>query len=231
MNENKSFRVKELPVDDRPREKLLLRGAQNLSDAELVAILLRTGKKGKSVLEISRELINTDSNLAMLATKSIDSLQKISGIGKDKAATLAAAFELSRRILSQAKWFSNKKVTSPQDIADVFIPLLRDDNKERFIVVCLNSANKIIKYDTVSIGNLNSSVVHPREIFKVAIDCSSASIILIHNHPSGNPEPSNEDIRITKKIVESGKILDIPVFDHLIIAGDTFTSFVEKRLI
>jgi DNA repair protein RadC len=231
MKEDKKLTVKDLPLDDRPREKLLLRGSQNLSDAELVAILLRTGKKGKSVLEIARELINSDGNLAMLATKSVDSLQKISGIGKDKAATLAAAFEISRRILSQAKWFSNQNVTSPQEIADIFIPILRDDTKERFIVVCLNSSNKIIKHETISIGNLNSSVVHPREIFKVAIDCSSASIIMIHNHPSGNPEPSNEDIRITKKVVESGKILDIPVFDHLIIAGDTFTSFVEKRLI
>ncbi len=231
MKENKKYTVKELPIDDRPREKLLLRGAQNLSDAELVAILLRTGKKGKSVLEISRELISNEGNLAKLATRTVDSLQKVSGIGKDKAATLEAAFELSRRILSQAKWFSNQKVTSPQEIAEIFIPMLRDDTKEKFIVVCLNSSNKIIKHETISIGNLNSSVVHPREIFKVAIDCSSASIILIHNHPSGNPEPSNEDIRITKKVVESGKILDIPVFDHLIIAGDTFTSFVEKRLI
>jgi DNA repair protein RadC len=231
MNENKKLTVKELPLDDRPREKLLLRGPQSLSDAELVAILLRTGKKGKSVLEIARELINSEGNLAMLATKTIDSLQLISGIGKDKAATLAAAFELSRRILSQPKWLSNKKITSPQGIAEIFIPILRDDNKERFIVVCLNSANKIIKHETISIGNLNSSVVHPREVFKVAIDNSSASIILIHNHPSGNPEPSNEDIRITKKIVETGKIMEIPVFDHLIIAGETYTSFVEKRLI
>lgn len=230
MNEDRKYTVKELPLDDRPREKLLMRGSQSLSDAELVAILLRTGKKGKSVIEIARELINSEGNLAMLATKTVDSLQKISGIGKDKAATLAAAFELSRRILSQPKWFVNKKITSPQDIAEIFIPILRDDNKEKFIVVCLNSANKIIKHETISIGNLNSSVVHPREVFKVAIDNSSASIILIHNHPSGNPEPSNEDIRITKKIVETGKIMEIPVFDHLIIAGETYTSFVEKRL-
>lgn len=230
MKEEKKLTVKELPQDDRPREKLLLRGAQSLSDAELVAILLRTGRKGKSVVEIARELINSEKNLAMLATKSVKSLTKIKGIGNDKAATLGAAFELSRRILSQSKWQSDKKITSPQDIAEIFIPLLRDDNKEKFIVVCLNSANKIIKYEIISVGNLNSSVVHPREIFKVAIDNSSASIILIHNHPSGNPEPSNEDITITKKIVETGKIMEIPVFDHLIIAGETYTSFVEKRL-
>jgi DNA repair protein RadC len=231
MDEVKKFTVKDLPPDDRPREKLLLRGAQNLSDAELIAILLRTGKKGKSVLEIAREMISSEGNLAMLATKTVGSLQQISGIGKDKAATLAAAFELSRRILSQPKWFSGKRITSPQDVAEMFIPIMRDDSKEKFMVVCLNSANKVIKHETISVGNLNSSVVHPREIFKVAIDNSSASIILIHNHPSGNPEPSNEDISMTKKIVETGKIMDIPVFDHIIIAGETYTSFVEKRLI
>jgi DNA repair protein RadC len=126
--------------------------------------------------------------------------------------------------------FSNKKITSPEDIANTFIPILLHELKEKFIVVCLNSANRVIKHETISIGNLNSSVVHPREIFKVAIDCSSASIILIHNHPSGNPEPSHEDISITKKIVEVGKVMDIPVFDHIIIAGKTFTSFVEKKI-
>jgi len=208
-----------------------LRGPQNLTDAELLAILLRTGTKGKSVLSIAQEIINKEVNLSVLASKSLDSLTKIPGIGKDKAATLLAAFELSRRIQSQSKLFSNKKISSPKEIAEIFIPLLRDELKEKFIVVCLNSANRIIKQETISIGNLNSSVVHPREIFKVAIDSSAANIILIHNHPSGNPDPSNEDISITKKIAESGKILDIPVFDHIIIAGNTYTSFVEKRLL
>ena len=231
MNTDKKLGVKDLPLDDRPREKLLLRGAQNLSDAELVAILLRTGKKGKSVISIAQEILIKEGNLSSLASKSIESLVKNEGIGNDKAATLLAAFEISRRIQSQSKWFSNKKITSPQDIADIFVPLLRDEVKERFIVVCLNSANKIIKYEIISIGNLNSSIVHPREVYKVAIDSLAASIILIHNHPSGNAEPSNEDISITRKIVEAGKIIDIPVFDHLIIAGNNYVSFVEKRLI
>jgi DNA repair protein RadC len=223
--------VKDLPSDDRPREKLVLRGSQSLSDAELIAILLRTGKKGKSVIEIAQELINENTNLAVLASKSFQSMLRTSGIGRDKAATLMAAFELARRVGSQSKWFSEKKITSPQDVADIFIPMLKDELKERFIVVCLNSSNKIIKQEVISIGNLNSSVVHPREIFKAAVDNLSASIILIHNHPSGNPEPSNEDIAITRKIVEAGKILDIPVFDHIIIAGNSYTSFVERRLI
>lgn len=224
-------KVKDLPIDDRPREKLLLRGSQNLTDAELLAILLRTGTKGKSVILMAQEIINKENNLAQLAAKSSADLIKTSGVGKDKAATLLAAFEISRRILSQTKWYAQKKITSPADVAEIFIPLLRDELKEQFIVVCLSSANKIIRFEKISIGNLNSSVVHPREIFKVAIENNSASIILIHNHPSENPEPSNEDISITKKLVESGKIMDIPIFDHIIIAGNSYTSFVERRLI
>lgn len=224
------MKVKELPFDDRPREKLILRGAQNLSNAELIAILLRTGIKGKSVIEVSQSLLQ-ENNLAVLATKSVESFTKSIGIGKDKAATLAAAFELGRRIKSSEKWYSKKKICSPEDIAEIFIPLLRDEIKEKFLVVCLNSSNQVIKYETISVGNLNSSIVHPREIFKVAIDNNSANIFLIHNHPSGNVEPSKEDIAITKRLVEAGNIFDIKILDHLIIAGDLFTSFIQKRII
>ena len=225
------MKVKELPLDDRPREKLILRGAQSLTDSELIAILLRTGRKGKAVVEIARDLINENTNLAVLASSSVEKLKRNKGIGNDKAATLAAAFEISRRISSQSKFFSDKKITVPEDVAEIFIPLLRDDLKEKFFVVCLNSANKIIKYEMISVGNLNSSIVHAREVFKVAIENNSANIILLHNHPSGNTEPSNEDISITKKIVEAGKIMDIQVFDHIIIAGNSFFSFVVKRII
>jgi DNA repair protein RadC len=176
-------------------------------------------------------MINKNRNLAVLAAKTLSDLTKIDGIGKDKATTLLAAFELSRRIQSQSKWLNEKKITAPAEVAEIFIPVLRDELKEKFIVVCLSTSNKIITHEVISIGSLNSSVVHPREVFKTAIDNNSASIILIHNHPSGNTEPSNEDIAITKKLVETGKILDIPVFDHIIIAGNSFTSFVERRLI
>lgn len=225
------MKVKELPLDDRPREKLLLRGAQSLSDAELLAILLRTGTKGTSVIELAQNLLKRNDNLAVLSTKTIENLKRDSGIGNDKAATLAAAFELGKRIDVSQKWMSKLKITSPADVADIFIPLLRDELKENFIVICLNSSNKIIKYEIVSVGSLNASIVHPREVFKTAIDNNSANIILIHNHPSGNPEPSSEDIQITKKLVEAGKILDIQVFDHIIVAGKNYTSFVEKKLI
>lgn len=192
---------------------------------------MRTGKKGQNVIQLAQDIIKKYRDINILSSQSVDSLIKISGIGKDKAATIAAAFELSRRVDSQKKWFSNKKITSPSDIAEIFIPLLRDQLKEQFVIVCLSSSNKIIKYETISIGSLNASIVHPREVFKVAIDCNSANIILLHNHPSGNVEPSNEDITLTKKLVEAGKLLDIQVYDHLIIAGNKYTSLVEKRLI
>ncbi|MBZ0182279.1 MAG: DNA repair protein RadC [Melioribacteraceae bacterium] len=225
------MKIKDLPLDDRPREKLILRGPQSLSDSELIAIILRTGTKGKSVVQISQEIIKKSGNLASLAVKTVSAFTKDEGIGKDKAATLAAVFEIAKRVNAQIKWFSDVKITSPEDVAKIFIPLLKDEIKEHFFVLCLNSANKIIKYENISIGNLNSSVVHPREVFKVAIDNNSANIIVLHNHPSGNPEPSNEDISITKKLVESGKILGIEIFDHIIIAGNQYLSFVEKRLI
>lgn len=229
--EKKSLTVKELPIDDRPREKLLLRGAQNLSESELLAILLRTGTKGVPVTRLALDLLEENGGLSTIAVKTVESLIKTKGIGKDKAATLSAAFELGKRIDFQKKWVADKKITSPSDIAEIFYPILRDEMQEQFIVVCLNSSNKIIKYKVISTGTLNSSVVHAREIFKVAIDNNSASIILLHNHPSGNPEPSNEDITVTKRLVEVGKIMDIPVFDHIIIAGNKYTSLVDKRII
>lgn len=225
------MKVKELPIDDRPREKLILRGVQSLSDAELIAILLRTGTKGKSVISVAQEIINKYGDISSLAIQTHDALKNIHGIGKDKAATLIAAFEISRRIDSDKKWKFNKKINSPNDIAQIFIPLLRDEVKEKFFVVCLSSSNKIIKYELISVGTLNSSVVHPREVFKVAIENNSANIILLHNHPSGNLEPSNEDISLTKRFIEAGKFLEIQVFDHIIIAGGSYLSLVEKRII
>ena len=225
------MKVKELPIDDRPREKLMLRGVQSLTDAELIAILLRTGTKGKSVIQLAQELIQKSNGLNNLATQTSESIQKHLGIGKDKAATLLAAFEIGRRADSQKKLLSIRKITSPSDIAEIFIPMLRDKVKEEFYVVCLNTANKITKVELISVGNLNSSVVHPREVFKVAIENNSANIILLHNHPSGNCEPSNEDITLTNQMVDVGKIMNILVFDHIIIAGEKYTSLVEKRII
>ena len=223
--------VKDLPLDERPREKLLLRGAQHLSDAELLAILLRTGLKGKSVINMAMELLVEHGNLAMLATKSSASIRETSGIGKDKAATLLAAFEISRRVQQQSRNIFDKAITSPDEVAEYFIPRLRDEMKELFIVICLSSSNKIIRYEIISEGSLDAAIVHPREVFKVAIENHAKSIILMHNHPSGNLNPSQEDIAITRKLTEAGKILDIQIYDHLVIGGNNYLSFAEKRLI
>ena len=225
------MKVKDIPLDDRPREKLILRGSQSLTDAELLAILLRTGTKGVSVIEVAQRLVSEHTNLAQLALQSVESLQKNLGIGKDKAATLVAAFEISRRVESQSKWFSNKPIASPSDVANIFIPLLRDEVKEKFIVVSLNSANRIIRYNIISTGSLTESIVHPREVFKVAIENNSANIVLLHNHPSGNCDASFADIKITKKLVEAGKLLGIEVFDHIIVTEKKYYSFVENQKI
>lgn len=197
----------------------------------MLAIILRTGSKKKSVISLARDIINSTRNLAGLIDKNISFFKKFDGIGNDKASTISAVFEISRRIQMQSKWFSEKVIKSPEDIAEIFIPILRDEVKEKFIVVCLNSANKIINYEVITVGILNSSLIHPREIFKVAIENNSANIIIIHNHPSHNPEASNEDIKVTRLINEAAKIMDIRLFDHIIIGGDNFFSFSAEKLL
>lgn len=231
MGEERENKIKSLPMDDRPREKLAAKGPESLSDAELLAILLRTGKKGRNVIEVARDLIEEHGNLALLAGKSLSAITKVNGIGKDKGATLLAAFEISRRIALRAKNFSEYQISAPSEIGEIFVPILRDEEKEKFIVVCLNTANKIIRYSVVSVGNLDTSVVHPREVFKIAIENNAKSIILVHNHPSGSIEPSSADISITQKLVEVGKVMQIPVLDHIIIGGNEHSSMLMKKLL
>ena len=223
--------IRERSPEDMPREKLALRGPQSLTNEELLAILLRTGKKGKDVLELSHELITEFDSLKNLASQSVDSILRVSGIGPEKASTLVASFELNLRIRQELDSKKSLIVTSPKILAEYFIPYFRDKQKEQFLVVTLNSSNVMQRFNIISEGSLNSSIVHPREVFKTAIDNRAANIVLIHNHPSGNPEPSKEDMEITKTLVDSGRILGIKIFDHIIIAGNFYVSFVEKRMI
>ncbi len=220
-----------MPHDDRPREKLLLRGAENLSDSELLAILLRTGGKGISVVELAQNLIRENRNLAGIVNKSAKELSKIKGIGKDKAATLLAAFEIAKRVQIQSKWISERKLTTPSAIADLVIPLLKDEMREKFYVACLNKAQKLIALKKISEGILDASIVHSREVFKAALETSAASIILVHNHPSGLAEASDADIALTRKLKKAGEIFEIPVLDHIIVAGNNYFSFVEENLL
>lgn len=201
-----------------------------MSDAELLAILLRTGSKGKNVLEVASEIIQDSGSLSLLAAKDYNYLTKFQGVGEDKAVILGAALEVGRRISKEKKYISDSVFKSPDQIAKYFIEELRDEIVEKFIIILLNSHNKIIRYITVSQGSLNASIVHPREVFRKAIENSANSIILLHNHPSGNTEPSEQDIQLTKRLTGVGKIVGIEVIDHIIIAGNRYTSFVEKNI-
>lgn len=223
----KGITVKDWQPSEQPRERLMNLGAQALSDAELLAILLRTGRKGEDVLQVSRRLVNTFSDLTELSRRDYRELQKVAGIGPTKAVTLAAAFELGRRVKSAA-FTSRPTITSPADVAGFLGPRMRDLQKEQFHVLILNTANQVIRTEVVSEGNLNSSIVHPREVFRTAIVENAAAIIGVHNHPSGNPTPSREDINITRQLVEAGRIIGITFHDHVIIAGEGYVSLAEQ---
>src|SRR5579883_513954 len=221
--------IKDWTDGEKPRERLAKLGARALTDAELVAILLRTGTREENAVDIARRMLAEFGSITNLSSAEIESLKKYKGIGRAKAVTLAAAFELGKRI--EGKEFDKKEtIREPKDIAEKFIPRMRDLKKEEFWVVYLNTANQVIRDENISVGGLNVSVVEPREAFRGAIMHNAAAVILLHNHPSGNPEPSREDIALTKSFVEAGETLHIPVHDHLIIAGNTYTSLKQRRL-
>ncbi|WIW71400.1 MULTISPECIES: RadC family protein [Anaerosinus] len=228
----KELMVRDLPDMERPREKLLLKGAQSLSDAELLAILLRTGTKEDSVIRVAEKLLSVYKNesLGEFANLSVNDFSKIKGIGKVKAITVLAALELGKR-LAEAPSIERKKITSPQDVVNYFMPRFRYEKKEHFIVVLLDTKNHILATPVISVGCLNSSIVHPREVFREAIVHFAAAMILVHNHPSGDPTPSKEDIHVTHKLIEAGGLMDIKVIDHIIIGDNCYISLKEERVI
>lgn len=223
------MKIKALPLDDRPREKLIKNGPETLSDSELLAIILRTGNKRENVINISNKLFNK-YNLKSLSRVSMGTLKKELGIGDVKACQIVSCFELGRRL---AKFKEDKKhhIKNAKDIAKVFIPEMSSLKKEYFKGIYLDSRKKVIKEETIFIGSLNESVIHPREIFQVALNENAAALILLHNHPSGDPKPSVQDIEITKGLVKAGNILGIPVLDHIIIGNNKYVSLREKGLI
>jgi len=223
--------IKEMPSDERPREKLMTYGVNLLSNPELLAILIGSGTKDSSAVMLANKLLSLDhSGILFLADCIPEELTHVRGIGIAKACQLVSAIELGKRIAVKPK---DKKVNinSPKEVAALFMEEMRYLRKEFFQVLMLNTKNEIIMVDNVSIGNLNSAVVHPREVFSRAIKKSASSIILVHNHPSGNPQPSREDLDLTGRLMESGKILGIEVLDHIIIGDGIFISLKEKMLI
>ena len=221
--------IKEIPVDDRPREKMANKGATALTDAELVAILLRTGTAEKSALDIASELTADGGLYKRLASITrLNELMNIKGLGQAKAATVLAALEIGRRIAS-AKPVEKIHLSCPQDVAEFLMPRLRYAVKEQFIVILLNGKNKVVGTEVISEGSLSSSVVHPREVYASALLHHAAAIMVAHNHPSGDPKPSDEDKEITSLLAQSGKVLGIPLVDHIVIGDGTYYSFLENE--
>ncbi len=220
--------MKEMPQEDRPREKLLKYGSENLSTAELLALVLRTGSKQQTALDLANKLLTHYQGISCLANYSVEELQQIKGIGLAKSTQLKAVAELSKRLMIAGA--NLKKISSPQDVAELLIPKIGYGYQEKFLVVALDTKNQIIGVKEIFKGSLNTSIVHPREVFRYVIKKAAASIIIAHNHPSGDLSPSLEDINLTKKLVSVGKIVGIEVLDHLIIGKQRYSSLKEKNL-
>ena len=219
--------IKDIIKEERPRETLLKKGETYLSDSELLAILINNGTRDKSAITLAREIIETSDGIRNLSNITVEELSKIKGIGLAKACRIISALELGRRV-SVASEMQKFKISSPQDIGNVYMEELRYKKKEIFRVVLLNTKNVIIGSKDISEGSLNASIVHPREVFLEAINKSANKMILMHNHPSGDPTPSSEDINITKRLISAGQIVGIEILDHVIIGDGSFYSFKEN---
>jgi DNA repair protein RadC len=222
-----SLMIRDFPEDERPRERLISDGPESLANHELLAILLRTGTKDESVLQLANRLLNHFEGLRLLKDATIEEMTSIKGIGTAKAVQILAAIELGRRI-SRLQYDERYVIRSPEDGAKYVMEDMRFLSQEHFVCLYLNTKNQVIHRKTVFIGSLNASIVHPREVFKEAIKRSAASIICAHNHPSGDPTPSREDIEVTKRLVECGRMIGIELLDHLIIGDRKFVSLKEK---
>jgi DNA repair protein RadC len=214
------LRLKDQPASERPRERLVALGADALSHAELIAILLRTGLRGANAVEIGKQLLQKFGTLQDLASTSLADLQTIKGIGRDKAVTLVAAFALARKMAADLR-NESPVLDTPEAVAN----LLREDNRlrevETFQILMLNTRRRLIRLEQISQGTLDTLLVHPREVFKAAISAGAAAIVLVHNHPSGDPTPSEGDIKVTRDLIRAGQLLKIEVLDHVILGRAT----------
>lgn len=226
------IKIKELPIGERPYEKLEAIGAEHLSNAELLAVIIKTGTKAYTAVELAQHVLRLshDGRISSLNNLSIEQLKKIKGIGRVKAIQIKAALELSKRVATRDGVFHHS-VKSANDVVNLMMEELRYLKKEIFKALLLNTKNQIIKVTDISMGSLNSSIVHPREVFSEAIKYGANSIIFVHNHPSGDPTASAEDIQTTQRLENAGNILGIKVLDHIIIGDGRFFSFKEKGLV
>ena len=225
------YKLKEIPKIDRPRERLINFGAESLSNEELLSILLKTGTKDVSVKELASTILNKIGEINKLSEMNYHVLSSIPGVGSAKACTLLAVVELSKRITRKNASLNNVIIKSADIAFDYFRYIFKDQKQEYFYVIYLDNKKRVIENKLLFKGTLNQSIVHPREVFKSACILSASSIICVHNHPSGNVEPSREDINLTKRLSEIGILIGIKVVDHLIISYDNYFSFLENNLI
>lgn len=221
--------LRDVPSEERPRERMLQYGAQALSNAELLAILLRTGTRNESAVTLAHRLLKESGGLRNLVGLTTEQLVSVKGIGTAKALQIQAGFELGRR-LAQSRNGTAASIHSPQDAADLLMEEMRYEPKEHFVCLFLNTKNQVIAKETLSVGTLNASLVHPREVYRAAIQRNSASILCAHNHPSGDPTPSPEDLEMTRRLKEAGEIVGIELLDHVIIGDRQYVSLKERGL-
>jgi DNA repair protein RadC len=227
--DEQKFLIRDVPSEERPRERMLQYGAAALNHSELLAILLRTGTIAESAIHVAQRIIRESGGLRHLASMSVEELIRIKGIGAAKALQIKAGLELGKRV-AKSSFGERLIIRSPEDVSSFMMEELRYELKEKFVTIFLNTKNHIISHEVLSIGSLNSTVVHPREVFRAAIQKSSSAIICVHNHPSGDPTPSSDDIEMTRRLKEAGAIVGIDVLDHVIIGDQTFVSLKEQGL-
>ncbi|MBE0431009.1 MAG: DNA repair protein RadC [Dehalococcoidia bacterium] len=225
-----SFTVHDLPLSERPRERLVKLGSESLSAQEVLALILGRGTKGESVMVTGQKLLSRFGSLKGVANASLEELTEIKGIGLAKAAQIKAALELSRRLEADADDKPKPILKSPEDAVALVRSRLKGKKREHFLVACLDTRNRLIGCRAVSVGSLDTSVVHPREAFKEAVSCSAAAVIFVHNHPSGDPQPSKEDIELTRRLARAGEIMGIDVLDHIIVCDDSHLSLKASNL-
>jgi DNA repair protein RadC len=218
------------PESERPRERLYFNGPTALADAELLAIQLGSGRRGKDAVAVAREVLAAYGSLADIAGCEVVELARLPGVGRVKAARLAATFELTRRLRARTPG-ARTPLGSPAEVYAAFGPLMEDLKREVFRIALLDAQNGLVRDIVISEGTLSASLVHPREVFKPAILESAASVILLHNHPSGDPTPSREDIRLTRQLVECARLLDLNIHDHVVIGRGRFISLAERGII
>jgi len=230
MSKEISFTVSDMPKAERPRERLQKLGAEALSAQELLALIVGRGVSGKSVMTIAQELMIRFGSIRGVNEATIEELSGIKGVGPAKAAQLKACFELGKRKELETEYgYEDYDIKNPQIVAKLIRAHIKDMKKEHFMLMALNTRNKIIRIDNISVGTLNASLVHPREVFNKAIAHAASSVVIAHNHPSGDPEPSEEDLKITRRLVEAGRILGIEVLDHIIIGKHTVKSAITEH--